>query len=104
MLAAGADTVVFGGLLQTAAFQFPPAAVTTLVTNCAWAGAVRRAAAVSATIQSGMPMPFTTFLLRLAAPTIASLFVTYFILKVYYRKELQGNYRLSTIELEEKAD
>jgi Na+/H+ antiporter NhaD/arsenite permease-like protein len=55
-------------------------------------------------IQSGMPVPFTTFLLHLAAPTIISLFVTYFILKVYYRKELQGNYQLSTIELAEKAD
>jgi Na+/H+ antiporter NhaD/arsenite permease-like protein len=55
-------------------------------------------------IQSGMPVPFTTFLVHLAAPTIISLFVTYFILKVYYRKELQGNYRLSTIELTEKVD
>jgi Na+/H+ antiporter NhaD/arsenite permease-like protein len=55
-------------------------------------------------IQSGMPVPFTTFLLHLAAPTIVSLFVTYFILKVYYKKELQGNYQLSTIELAEKAD
>jgi len=55
-------------------------------------------------IQSGMQTPFTAFLLHLAAPTIASLFVTYFILKVYYRKELQGNYQLSAMELAEKAD
>lgn len=55
-------------------------------------------------IQSGIPMPFTTFLLQLAAPTIANLFVTYAILKVYYRKEIKQNYQLSAIELMEKAD
>jgi Na+/H+ antiporter NhaD/arsenite permease-like protein len=55
-------------------------------------------------IQSGIPMPFTTFLLQLAAPTIANLFVTYAILKVYYRKEIRQDYRLSAIELMEKAD
>jgi Na+/H+ antiporter NhaD/arsenite permease-like protein len=55
-------------------------------------------------IQSGIPMPFTTFLVQLAAPTIANLFVTYAILKVYYRKEIGSNYQLSAIELTEKAD
>lgn len=55
-------------------------------------------------IQSGIPMPFTTFLLQLAAPTIANLFVTYAILKVYYRKEIKQDYQLSAIELIEKAD
>lgn len=55
-------------------------------------------------IQSGIPMPFITFLLQLAAPTIANLFVTYAILKVYYRKEIASNHALSAIELAEKAD
>ena len=55
-------------------------------------------------IQSGIPMPFTTFLLQLAVPTIANLFVTYAILKVYYKKEIALNYTLSAIELAEKAD
>ena len=54
-------------------------------------------------IQSGIPMPFTTFLLQLATPTIANLFVTYAILKVYYRKEIGSHYQLSAIELTEKA-
>lgn len=39
-------------------------------------------------VQSGMPLPFTTFLLYLSGPTAANLFLTYLILKVYYRKEL----------------
>lgn len=51
-------------------------------------------------IQSGIQMPFSTFLLQLAAPTLANLFVTYAILKVYYRKEVKQNYQLSAIELE----
>jgi Na+/H+ antiporter NhaD/arsenite permease-like protein len=56
-------------------------------------------------IQSKMPVPFTTFLIRLATPTIFNLFVTYLILKVYYGKELlQSNYQLSAIELTEKMD
>jgi Na+/H+ antiporter NhaD/arsenite permease-like protein len=38
-------------------------------------------------LQSGIPLPFTTFLRLLGIPTIVNLFVTYFILKVYYRKE-----------------
>lgn len=55
-------------------------------------------------IQSGIPMPFTTFLVQLAAPTIINLFVTYAILKVYYRKEIRRDYQLSAIELVEKTD
>jgi Na+/H+ antiporter NhaD/arsenite permease-like protein len=55
-------------------------------------------------IQSGIPMPFTTFLAQLAAPTITNLFVTYAILKAYYRKEIRHDYQLSTIELMEKTD
>ncbi len=39
-------------------------------------------------IDSGMQFPFVTFLLYLGAPTVANLFVTYLILKVYFRKEL----------------
>jgi Na+/H+ antiporter NhaD/arsenite permease-like protein len=38
-------------------------------------------------LQSGIPLPFTTFLRFLGIPTIVNLFVTYFILKIYYRKE-----------------
>lgn len=55
-------------------------------------------------IQSGIPIPFITFLVHLAAPTIVSLFVTYAILKVYYRKDIKKDYHLSAIELMEKAD
>lgn len=39
-------------------------------------------------IDSGIEFPFATFLLYLGAPTAANLFVTYAILKVYFRKEL----------------
>jgi Na+/H+ antiporter NhaD/arsenite permease-like protein len=39
-------------------------------------------------LQSGIPLPFITFLRYLAIPTIVNLFLTYFILKLYYRKEL----------------
>jgi Na+/H+ antiporter NhaD/arsenite permease-like protein len=56
-------------------------------------------------IQSGIPMPFTTFLLQLAAPTIVNLFVTYAILKLYFRKEIGSNYyQLSVTELPERAN
>ena len=36
----------------------------------------------------GIPLPFTAFLRILGIPTMINLFVTYFILKFYYRKEL----------------
>jgi Na+/H+ antiporter NhaD/arsenite permease-like protein len=39
-------------------------------------------------LQSGIPLPFITFLKYLGIPTIVNLFLTYLILKVYYRKEL----------------
>jgi Na+/H+ antiporter NhaD/arsenite permease-like protein len=39
-------------------------------------------------IDSGIDFPFVTFLLRLGAPTVANLFVTFYILKAYFRKEL----------------
>lgn len=55
-------------------------------------------------IQSGIPMPFTTFLTQLALPTIASLFVTYAILRMYYRKEIIKDYQMNAVELMEKTD
>lgn len=55
-------------------------------------------------IQSGIPMPFTTFLAQLAVPTIASLFVTYAILRMYYRKEIRKDYQMNAVELMEKTD
>jgi Na+/H+ antiporter NhaD/arsenite permease-like protein len=39
-------------------------------------------------LQSGIPLPFITFLRYLGIPTIVNLFLTFYILKVYYRKEL----------------
>ena len=39
-------------------------------------------------IDSGMQFPFVTFLLYLSVPTMANLFVTYLILRAYFRKEL----------------
>jgi Na+/H+ antiporter NhaD/arsenite permease-like protein len=60
-------------------------------------------------IQSGIPAPFITFLRHLVAPTIVSLFVTYFILRLYYRKEISSKYSRnssnssnSTVEISKK--
>ena len=53
-------------------------------------------------IQSGITTPFVTFLTHLAMPTIVNLFVTYFILRVYYRKEIWSEYTQSKIEIAEK--
>lgn len=39
-------------------------------------------------LQSGIPLPFTDFILSLSIPTMVNLFVTYFLLKWYFRKEL----------------
>jgi Na+/H+ antiporter NhaD/arsenite permease-like protein len=39
-------------------------------------------------IDSGIPIPFITFLTYLTLPTIASLFATYFILKLVYRHDI----------------
>lgn len=39
-------------------------------------------------VDSGMQFPFVTFLMYLGLPTVANLFVTYMILKAYFRKEL----------------
>ena len=60
-------------------------------------------------IQSGIPAPFITFLRHLVAPTIVSLFATYFILRLYYRKEISSKYSWnssnssnSTVEISKK--
>jgi Na+/H+ antiporter NhaD/arsenite permease-like protein len=39
-------------------------------------------------IKSGIPLPFLTFMKWLFIPTIANLFLTFFILKIYFKKEL----------------
>lgn len=40
-------------------------------------------------VDSSMRLPFVSFLLYLSLPTVANLFVTYLILKMYFRNELQ---------------
>jgi Na+/H+ antiporter NhaD/arsenite permease-like protein len=52
-------------------------------------------------IKSGIPLPFTTFLLYLTAPTIANLFLIYFILRRYFRKEMAVVYPEQQVLLEE---
>jgi Na+/H+ antiporter NhaD/arsenite permease-like protein len=56
-------------------------------------------------IQSGISIPFITFLMYLTVPTVVNLFVTYFILRVYYRKEITSEYSSisSSIEISEKV-
>lgn len=59
-------------------------------------------------IQSGISIPFITFLMNLAVPTVVNLFVTYFILRVYYRKEITSEYSsssssISSMEISEKV-
>ena len=47
-------------------------------------------------IQSGIQLPFTTFLKFLAIPTIVNLFLTWYILKIYFKKDLliiSNNYK-----------
>jgi Na+/H+ antiporter NhaD/arsenite permease-like protein len=39
-------------------------------------------------LQSGIPLPFITFLRYLGIPTVINLLLTFLILKIYYRKEL----------------
>jgi Na+/H+ antiporter NhaD/arsenite permease-like protein len=39
-------------------------------------------------IQSGIPLPFTNFIKYLAIPTLVNLFLTFFILKNYFKKDL----------------
>jgi Na+/H+ antiporter NhaD/arsenite permease-like protein len=47
-------------------------------------------------IDSGMQAPFVTFLALLSVPTAASLFVTYLILRAYFRKELPAKLEVAT--------
>ncbi|MBI3640633.1 MAG: hypothetical protein HY223_10060 [Thaumarchaeota archaeon] len=45
-------------------------------------------------IQSGIPLPLTNFLKFLAVPTIINLFLTYYVLRFYFKKDLlQVNYQ-----------
>jgi len=39
-------------------------------------------------IQSGISLPFTTFIVHLAVPTLINLFLTYFIIRMYFKKDL----------------
>lgn len=50
-------------------------------------------------LQSGISLPFTTFLEFLAIPTIINLFLTYYILKIYFKKDLLqlSNYQSNAI-------
>jgi Na+/H+ antiporter NhaD/arsenite permease-like protein len=50
-------------------------------------------------LQSGISLPFTTFLEFLTIPTVINLFLTYYILKIYFKKDLLqlSNYQGSTI-------
>jgi Na+/H+ antiporter NhaD/arsenite permease-like protein len=54
-------------------------------------------------IQSGISTPFITFLMYLTVPTLVNLFVTYFILRVYYRREITSEHIISSIEIAEKV-
>ncbi len=50
-------------------------------------------------LQSGIDLPFTNFIKFLAIPTIINLFLTYYILKIYFKKELiQINLQNVTLE------
>jgi len=40
-------------------------------------------------IQSGISLPFTTFIVHLTIPTLINLFLTYFILTIYFKKDLK---------------
>jgi Na+/H+ antiporter NhaD/arsenite permease-like protein len=51
-------------------------------------------------VQSGIPLPFTNFLKFLAIPTVVNLFLTWYILKIYFKKDLMlisHNYQDNTI-------
>ena len=39
-------------------------------------------------LQSGISLPFTTFIIHLTIPTLINLFLTYFILRLYFKKDL----------------
>ena len=50
-------------------------------------------------LQSGIDLPFTNFIKFLAVPTIINLFLTYYILKTYFKKDMaQANLQIVTLE------
>lgn len=49
-------------------------------------------------VGSGMQLPFVSFLLYLSLPTVANLFVTYIILKLYFKNELRKTLEYAKIE------
>ncbi|HJT09178.1 MAG TPA: SLC13 family permease [Candidatus Nitrosotalea sp.] len=50
-------------------------------------------------LQSGIDLPFTNFIKFLAIPTIINLFLTYYILKTYFKKDMvQANLQNVTLE------
>jgi Na+/H+ antiporter NhaD/arsenite permease-like protein len=58
-------------------------------------------------IQSGIPLPFTNFIKYLAIPTLVNLFLTFFILKNYFKKDLSllsNTYNTLSIENEKLAN
>ena len=50
-------------------------------------------------LQSGIDLPFTNFIKFLAVPTIINLFLTYYILKIYFKKDM-AQVNLQNIALE----
>ena len=51
-------------------------------------------------LQSGIPLPFTSFLEFLAVPTVVNLFLTWYVLKIYFKKDLMQmshNYKDNTL-------
>ncbi|MDH2906483.1 MAG: SLC13 family permease [Candidatus Nitrosotalea sp.] len=51
-------------------------------------------------LQSGIPLPFTSFLEFLAVPTVVNLFLTWYVLKIYFKKDLlqmSHNYKDNTM-------
>ena len=53
-------------------------------------------------IQSGISLPLITSFVHLAAPTLLNLFLTYIILRVYFRKDLLLAHRLTKYHQEEE--
>lgn len=53
-------------------------------------------------LQSGISLPIASFLKFLAIPTLINLFLTYYILKIYFKKDLlQSTYSQGTITLQD---
>lgn len=53
-------------------------------------------------IQSGISLPLITFFVHLAVPTLLNLFLTYIILRVYFRKDLLLAQQLTKYHQEEE--